>query len=193
MYLDSTLYHKEIIPKTNAFKNTILVKSIKANWSKYGIKFGDIISKEMLMGIILYCDYTDLSSNFSGTFRKNNSFEPLQAVKKRNQKYYWLAKTLKEMITCYGQSNRGGCGLLSRLSSPLFCGMSFVMNMPQFNINLFGPTSTTKELITAANFSGDTGIIIEFDNTKGHGIYVNGFDVSFLSRYGGQEEERYIK
>ena len=144
----------------------------------------------MLFGIILYTDYTDLSRNFSGSFRKNSKYEPVQSVKKRNQKYYWLSRKLKEMIYCYGQSTRDKTGLLSRLESPLFCGMSCVLNMPSFNIILYGPTSTSIHREVATKFSGDNGLIIKFDVTKGRAIAVHGMDVSFISRYGGQEDER---
>ena len=63
--------------------------------------------------------------------------------------------------------------------------------MPSFAIKLFGPTSTTKQLAVATRFGGEDGIIIQFDNTKGSGQLVRGMDVSFISRYGGQEDERY--
>ena len=98
------------------------------------------------------------------------------------------------MIQVYGQyhdEDDGGCGLLPALDSPLFCGMSFVMLMPQFNISLIGPTSTTTHIEVATNFSGDGGIIIEFDTTKGDAQNALGFDVSWISRYGWQEDERY--
>ena len=147
-YLNIDLYDKEIIPKSKEFHQTHLVKSIKCLWNKYGIKEGDVMSVEMLICIILYCDYTELSRDFSSTFRKNNTFEPIQSTKKRNQKYYHMARILKEMIYCYGQTYAwGGNGLLSSLVSPFYCGMSFVMMMPQFNIKLYGPTSTSNSNI----------------------------------------------
>ena len=55
---------------------------------------------------------------------------------------------------------------------------------------IIGPTSTSVHLEVAVNFSGQSGIIIEFDNTKGEAQYVHGMDVSWISRYGGQEDER---
>ena len=64
--------------------------------------------------------------------------------------------------------------------------------MPQFSIKLAGPTSTSKELCVAVNFADEDGIIIEFDNARGNVAQsVRGMDVSFISRYGGQEDERY--
>ena len=158
------LYQKEISPKSKAYHDTFLVKSLKARWTryndKYGISEGDIISVEMLICLILYCDYSELSADFSSTFRANNKYEPIQSIKQRNQKYYHLSKGLKECIHVYGQNYYGGRGLLDPLVSPFYCGMSIILNMPSFNIHIFGPTSTTKQIEVATRFSGDEGIII---------------------------------
>ena len=62
--------------------------------------------------------------------------------------------------------------------------------MPSFNICLYGPTSTTCHLEVATLFSGEEGIILQFDNTKGTARFAKGMDVSFISRYGVQEDER---
>ena len=82
-------------------------------------------------------------------------------------------------------------GLLHQLRGPFYCGMNFVMNMSQFNIKINGPTSTSLQLAVAIRFGGDKGFLIEFDNSQGQGRYVKGFDVSWISRFGSQEDERY--
>ena len=58
-------------------------------------------------------------------------------------------------------------------------------------MTLFGPTSTTIHKEVATRFGGEDGMLIQFDNSTGRGIFVNGFDVSWISRYGLQEDERY--
>ena len=75
-------------------------------------------------------------------------------------------------------------GSLDRLRGPFYCGMNWVMNINQFESTLEGPTSTSIERAVAARFGGDKGFLIQFDNCKGKGRYVNGFDVSWISRYG---------
>ena len=60
-----------------------------------------------LIAIILYCDYTDLSADFTLSFRKRYVFETLQSVKRRNVKKYHWSKTLKYVIASYGQSFNG--------------------------------------------------------------------------------------
>ena len=195
-YLSIKLYKKEIIPKAQQYHKSQIVKSIKAPivaGDKYGISYRAVVSVSHLICIILYTDYTNLSTDFSATFRKNDAFETLTAVKKRNQKYYFFAKGLKEVVAVYGQrydDERGGIGLLPALKGPFFCGMSFILMMPAFNIQIFGPVSTSVHQEIAVKFSGDNGIIIRFDNHKGWGKSAQGFDVSFISRYGGDEDER---
>ena len=40
------------------------------------------------------------------------------------------------------------------VSGPFYCGMSFVMVIPQFNIRLNGPTSTSTSIEVAHGFGG---------------------------------------
>ena len=92
----------------------------------------------------------------------------------------------------------GGCGKKDhnnvdggKLLGPFYCGMSSMMNMPQFAMLLLSPTSTTLHVEVALKFSGEDGIVIEFRNDTGITMLTNGFDVSFISRY-KEEDERYI-
>ena len=146
------------------------------------------ITMQHLLSVILYTDYTQHSSQFTSTFRKNNKFEPIQAIKKRHTKFYWMSKFLQETIKAYGQrydtddKDKGLCG-------PFFTGMSMVMSMPQFNMRLLSPTSTSCQIAVSMKFSGEKGIIIEFDNDKGWARCLNGLDVSWMSRY-HEEDER---
>ena len=63
--------------------------------------------------------------------------------------------------------------------------------MPQFAISLLSPTSTTRQISVATNFSGEDGIIIEFGNYTYPAHCIVGLDVTFISRY-KEEDERYI-
>ena len=64
------------------------------------------------------------------------------------------------------------------------------MNMPQFCIHLFSPTSTSVHLEVSMKFAGEEGSIIEFGNRTGDARYLYGLDVSVISRY-WEEDERY--
>ena len=183
-------YQQEIIPKVDAYFETKLVKAMNSdsNYYEYGISECDIISKSRLICIILYTDYTKLSSHFSSTFRKSNTFEPTQAMIKRHTNYYWMARYLRETIRVYG--DRYGIIGNGTLRGPFYCGMSQVMNMPSFAMVLLSPTSTSCHIEVSMKFSGEEGCIIQFDNTQGLASYVRGLDVSWISRY-KEEDERY--
>ena len=79
--------------QTQKVKN---MKSIDQGWlrehKEYGIKKGESMSLSHILCIILYCDYGDLSTSFSSTFRKTSKYEPMQCVNKRNQKYHHMAR-----------------------------------------------------------------------------------------------------
>lgn len=102
--------------------------------------------------------------------------------------YLWFSKILKETVEAYGKHNHYG-----DFPGPFFCGMSKLMTMPQFAINLLSPTSiaTSGHIEVAMNFSGEDGIVIEFDNNGGMATQLKGLDVSWVSRF-NEEDERYL-
>ena len=178
--------YQEVLNKAEEFIKTKIAKSL----TKYGWKDGDPISRSHLFSIILYCDYSSLSSAFSASFRKVNTFETLKGIKKRNQKYANWSKILKETVKHYGQSWGCANGSLSRLIGPFYCGMSNLLKMSQFQIYLLSPTSTSVHLSVATNFSGTHGMILEMDNNKGDCRWLRGMDCSWISRF-REEDERY--
>jgi len=176
-------YNQDIIPKVHAYLKTMIVKSMDTSRRSY--EENTPIAFDNLLSLVLYTDYSDLSAYFSSTFRKKWTFEPLEGVKARNRKYWFWTKALTETVQVYGQFG-------DDLPGPFYTGMSKVLNMPQFNIFLQSPTSTSAELAVAMRFSGQTGMIIQFQNKTGDAQFCSGFDCSFLSRY-KEEEERYIQ
>ena len=55
-----------------------------------------------------------------------------------------LSKILKNTIKQYGQNYYHENGLLSKLrDGPFYCGMSIVLNIPQFNMFIYCSLSTT--------------------------------------------------
>eukprot|EP00488_Nonionellina_sp_1-RS-2012_P000260 TRINITY_DN10750_c0_g1_i1.p1 TRINITY_DN10750_c0_g1~~TRINITY_DN10750_c0_g1_i1.p1 ORF type:complete len:106 (-),score=5.13 TRINITY_DN10750_c0_g1_i1:69-386(-) len=64
--------------------------------------------------------------------------------------------------------------------------MSSVMHIPQFNIRLCTPTSTSKHIEIAMRFCGRYGIIIQLNNDQ---LQLRGFNCSWFSRY-PEEDER---
>eukprot|EP01084_Bolivina_argentea_P260799 440550_1 len=199
-------YKQDVITKVNKYIKTNLFKSTKPAHSSvaayiihYGIKEGDPLSTSHLLGLVFYTDYSELSSHFSATFRKKTAFETIESMKKRNSKYYYLSKYLRECVECYGQSAEGeysedSGGYIKQLSGPFYSGISVLLSIPAFNIRLCSPTSTSKQITVAIKFSRNKGIIIQFNNIINGGVYtqyshLRGFDVSSISRY-PEEDER---
>ena len=152
------------------------------------------------MCIIVYTDYSDFSSYFTSTFRKIDPFEPIQSVIRRHQNVYWISKILQETVQNYG----GSCSFIPHcgtgsgpdpynyvIKGPFYCGMSSVMTLPEFAMQLLSPTSTSCHIEVAMKFTGDAnGIIIEFSNERSMGL--KALDVSWISRY-KEEDERYVQ
>ena len=57
---------------------------------------------EHIQSLILYTDFSMLSSSFTSTFRKKYENESLESVKNRNSSYYWMSKFLIEAVNGYG-------------------------------------------------------------------------------------------
>ena len=202
-YITMLQYEQEIIIKAKLYENSNIVKGTKArgaggygigDWLHYDIVKGTVLGLPNLLSLILYCDYTDLSSAFSATFRKQTPFEAVQSIKARNSKYYWMSKILRETVEIYGKCSFGdyveGDGYINTLSGPYYCGMWCVLNMPSFNLRLCSPTSTSVHLEVAMKFSGDEGIILQINNPRTHQYQqLRGFNCSWLSRY-FEEDER---
>lgn len=183
--------YEEAVTKIKLYQNTEIVRSTQCdtyNAPKHyeiakgsGLKFGHLLS------VILYTDYTKLSTDFSSTFRKNSPFEPLKKTKRRNSIYFWMSKHLREMIECFG-----ACSFRDTLCGPFFCGLSKAMNIPSFSMRLCSPTSTSTKMAIALKFGGDDGIVLTLNNPQytEQYQYLRGFNVSWLSRF-KEEEERY--
>eukprot|EP00483_Globobulimina_turgida_P010725 UN10746 len=183
--------YKSIITKTNEYMNTRMVKQMKfeddeLGWDDikyFGISHHAAITKLHLQSLSFYTDCSELSTAFSKTFRRITVSETLQSIKERNRSYWWLSKLLIEAVNCFGSNNweNSDC---DRIKGPFFCGMSMVMEVPSFMIRLCGPTSTTTQICTAANFAAGNGIILELDNVSSLAVRVlRVLSVGWLSRY----------
>eukprot|EP01083_Nonionella_stella_P287534 978756_1 len=64
-----------------------------------------------------------------------------------NSNYWWMSKSLREMVELYGDNRYD-------LKGPFYCGLSVVLPFPEFAIRLCGPTSTSLPIETAINFAG---------------------------------------
>eukprot|EP01084_Bolivina_argentea_P260444 439829_1 len=158
-------YHQLVIPKSNEYMSTETVKGTKAKngssvWVnfKYNIPNGSSLSFHHLLCIILYCDYTELSRDFSSSFRALKPFEPLSSIKARNANYWWMAKGLRETVQLFGDYS-GESGDYGTLSGPFYSGLNKVMAFPEFEIRFCSPVSTSENIEVAMKFAGPDGCI----------------------------------
>eukprot|EP01084_Bolivina_argentea_P222840 377148_1 len=149
----------------------------------FGISRYTKISKEHLYSLILYCDFSELCTDFSKTFRAIKQFETLSCIKKRNRQYWWMSKLLREAVQYFGSSDEKG---------PFYCGMGLVMNMPAFAIRLNSPTSISKDITMAHNYAQPNGMMLEFNNSDIWAKELKCFNVSFMSRYKEESERLFI-
>eukprot|EP01084_Bolivina_argentea_P226122 382001_1 len=198
-YISCIEYKKNVCMKVNKYLQTNIVKSTIASshWSvpyleHYCIDEEAPLKFEHLLVLVFYCDYTDLSTDFSSSFRKMKKFETLNQIKKRNGEYYYFSKYLRECVEVYGQCS--GWDDNGDLRGPFFSGISMVMNMPSFNIRLCAPTSTSIQIEVAIKFSTTDGMIIEFDtpNNSPQHKYLKAFNVSWISRYKSEDERLFF-
>ena len=186
-YMDIKQYNITVIVKAKHYITTDKVKSIKlfplCAPTNYGeCDYGDPLKIHNLMSLILYTDFTNLSSDFSASFRKKYSYETISGVKRRNRKYFWWSKTLRETVELFGPN-------ASSMEQPFYTGMSYIMNMPSFSIRLCSPTSTSVQLAVAVKFGGGKGLILQLKCRSMISTPVRAFDCSFISRF-KEEDER---
>eukprot|EP01084_Bolivina_argentea_P269891 458812_1 len=191
------------ITKVNKYYNTKRAKKIKVEFvvndpMNYGIDNGTLIHFDHLLSVVLYTDWSDLCTAFSKTFRSEKRFETILSVKYRNREYANWARLIRETVEYFGNDGWWE-GYPDEYKSkeydhyyetgPFFCGMSFLMVIPQFNIRLTGPTSTTKEIEVAETFSGDYGIIIQLNNNGCWGSQsLMSWNCCWMSNYSGENE-----
>ena len=173
------------------------VKSLSASklewFLHYGIPVGKSITIQHLMSIILYCDFTDYSTEFSATFRRLESYETLQSVKHRNREFWWQSKLFKETVQYYGKKGYDENNNPKGEKGPYFSGVNCVLPIPQFHIRLYCPTSTSKQIDVSINFAKQNGMIIQL-NTESNtfSAHLPIFNCSWISRFPDEDERAFV-
>merc|ERR1712013_282610 len=144
----------------------------------FGIKHKEPLRAEHLHALFLYTDWTELCTDFSSSFRAIFRGERLKAIKARNSKYFYFSKYLKELVMYFGVDKWS-----DKSSGPFFCGLSVVLNIPQFALRLKGPTSTSLFIEVAMRFGGAEGMILELNNKYRPAWWERHFDCDWLSAF----------
>jgi len=198
--------------KRQEYMNTDAIKKMDANGDcnklQYGIKKGQPLSAHHILSLILYCDYTKLSTDFSSSFRNLFPFETLKSVKARNSCYYWMSRYLRELVEIFGQHSIGDTfekypmdyenewrrgkddydKPLDALIGPFFTGMNCKLSIDSFAMRLNSPTSTTKQIEVALKFSGSIGTVITFVNSQYPYTRLRGWNCSWISNFKEEDE-----
>ena len=143
---------------------------------------GDPISLQHLISIILYCDFSQLCTDFSGTYRKEHVFESLESMTKRHSHWWWLGRLLKESVHYFGTDGETDPG-------PFFCGVNVKLNFSLGGMILYGPCSTSKARAVAVNFARRYGVLLEVNNDGNYyGPKIRHFNCSWISNYAEESE-----
>eukprot|EP01083_Nonionella_stella_P268420 907395_1 len=168
----------------------------------YEIEANSEITQQHLLALTLYCDYDAISMEFSRSFRKTSPFQSIEAIIQNNREYCIWSRLLREAVEYFGCNGFGEIQegelnyqrftqryITNELKGPFYCGLSFLINIPEFNIRLCQPTSTSRHIEVALKFAGKNGIVVELNN---NGTEINGelrgFDCSWISRYPNESE-----
>ena len=160
----------------------------------YDIKVGDPVTLKHLLALILYTDFTKLSTAFSCSFRALKAFESLHNIKKRNATFYWMSRYLRELVEIFGKCSLGDYDenddFVNEMNGPFYTGLDVKLFISQFAMRLNSPTSTSKQLEVAMKFGGTNGTILTFDNPKYNDQYqyLRCWDCSWLSHYKEENE-----
>eukprot|EP01083_Nonionella_stella_P054738 144484_1 len=196
-HLPMRQYQTKVVAKVDSYMNTYAVKRLKAAYIPHlhcDIQPNEVVLHRHLVSLCLYTDYSDLSTHFSRTFTRNNMFESLTSVNARNSRYWWLSRSLYELVQFYGQScegqyNENTAEFEDKLCGPFFWGLYRLITFPEVSIRLYGPVSTSKQIEVAMKFSGKQGILVQLHTTGDYYCkQVRGFDASWFSRFAGEDE-----
>ena len=136
------------------------------------------LKKSNIMALILYCDYDELSFEFSKTFRKLHKKESDLELKERNGEYFNWSKLIRETVECFGTY------LMESKISIFYHGVSYLL-LNSFVSYFCGPTSTTTQMSVATTFAKDDGLILELSMDDGR---LSFFNCSWLSCFGNEDE-----
>eukprot|EP01084_Bolivina_argentea_P126259 223578_1 len=131
----------------------------KNNVDFYEMKHGDPIKPQHLIAMMIYCNTDHLQRKFSETFRMMKDDETMQQIKNRHSAYYFLARSLREFVECFGMNREN----LNDNTIRLYHGVESMFLFKSLFAFIKGPFSTTTEYNVAVNFAANKGLILELN------------------------------
>eukprot|EP01084_Bolivina_argentea_P179503 310175_1 len=193
-YFNITQY-KLLEIKVKAYLKTEFVKGSRPKQGvialEYELEDDKPLTFNHILALLLYTDYTDLCSDFSSTFRPLFTYEPLSSIKFRNSIYWWMSKTLREVVQLFGYKKWNEETKTYDLLGPFYSGLSYQLVFPEFELRLCSPTSTSHHIEIALRFASRDGIVVQLNNNIWrwqHDDYLSGFPCYLFSRYKEESE-----
>eukprot|EP01084_Bolivina_argentea_P038134 70527_1 len=143
--------------KLSAYKHSIK-GSPKRFEIIYSMKEGTVITIKHILSLMLCINFSNLSYEFSTSFRKIKQRESDESVRRRHAKFYHFAKYLRETVECFGTT------FDETKQSSFFHGISQKMSFSGFQTKFYGPTSMTTQYAVAIRFATNNGIVIRIKN-----------------------------
>eukprot|EP01084_Bolivina_argentea_P145580 255139_1 len=211
--LNDTNQALQINEYTNTLRNAVMklkaLKNIftgaKPHWQNvYGITANSPITLNHILAILFYTDFTNLSAEFSKTFRRLTQSESDESVKKRHGQYANWGKYLREAVDCFGKR----CDVLRApdIKDMLFSmvqngpgkslfyhGLSCKMLFKKLSAQFCGPLSATLQYSIAVTFSNQgngNGVIISIHPTSS--ALLTYFDCVPWSKFAYEQEMLFL-
>lgn len=190
-YLTKQQWISKVMAKSEQYlkSKAINAMSAKKYYTSGQNDEGSPITKKHLMSLILYCDFSDLSTAFSATFRLNHVFEDIESLKRRHSEFGHFARLLVETVNDFGIDGYVKSG---GEQGPWYCGMNCPMNIGSYAIRLDGPCSSSDKLVVSLNFADQNGMILKLNNDTYDGKWQHFFNCSWISAFLGESERLWI-
>ena len=195
--ISTKIYEKNIVQKARDIMDTAQCRKMKSK--PYGVYYGpdplhfeiaydSPVTPRHIQSIILYCDFTKLCTLFSKSTRKNEWDDELKDIKKRNSKFFYFSKSLRELVNYFGSN--GWDDMNGKVTGPFFSGVNVALNLSEFSIGFNTPTSTSKTSEIAWRFAGERGMMITVGNAKGGSGMQPLLNATWISSF--VEEDEYL-
>ena len=193
-FLSAAQWANIVVLKAVPFLNSECLRSLSALRGYEGHirknKEGSYLTEQHLYALILYCDFTDLCTAFSATFRMENVFESIESLISRHSYFAHFGKFLVETVLDFGTN--GNTANVDYEVGPFFCGINRPLNFGTYAICLKSPCSTSTVRTVALNFATKEGVILELNNDGLDARYQRFFDCSWISNYVEESERLWI-
>eukprot|EP01084_Bolivina_argentea_P095037 170864_1 len=167
--------------------NTEHNKSLIHYNTKYRKKQYTTMNIENLFALMIYCNYTNLQTEFSKTYYLTDKINQHNA-------FYHLAFNLKKTIHKFGTQ------IIDGQVKSFYHGIGQKSSLPQiigdngYGVIIYSPLSTSSSIAVAVNFTNNhNGLVLTFKDGGKHMSWTKYFSVSWLSDYANESEYLFIQ